>query len=77
MNGTSLAAPRQIAGEDEIAAMIVGPRPPKNLPLTDTAMIFNRGMIAHQGISVALAGDAAPLTNLPGAAGRMIMAIRA
>ena len=77
MIGTSLAAPRQIAGEDEIAAMIVGPRPPKNLPLTDTATIFNRGMIAHPGISVALAGDAASLAHPPGFAGLILTAARA
>jgi len=77
MIGTSLAAPRQIAGEDEIAAMIVGPRPPKNLPLTDTAIIINRGMIIQQGMNVALAGDAAPLANPPGVAGPIFTAARA
>ena len=40
-------------------------------------MIFNRGMIAHQGISVALAGDAASLAHPPGFAGLIVTAARA
>ncbi len=40
-------------------------------------MIFNRGMIAHQGNSVALAGDALSLAHPPGFAGLILTAARA
>lgn len=77
MVGESLAAQRQIAGEEQIAVIAVGLGPPKNLPLTDTAIIINRGMIIQQGMNVALAGDAAPLANPPGVAGPIFTAARA
>ena len=72
-----LAALRKIVREEQIAAIIVEQSPRKILPLTDTAIILDRGMIAYQGESAALAGDATTLANLLGVAERTPTAARA
>ena len=72
-----LAALRKIVREEQIAAIIVEQSPRKILPLTDTAIILDRGMIAYKGDSAALAGDATTLANLLGVAERTPTAARA
>ena len=72
-----LAALRKIVREEQIAAIIVEQSPRKILPLTDTAIILDRGMIAYQGESAALAGDAVTLANLLGVAERTPTAAKA
>ncbi len=72
-----LAALRRIVREEQIAAIIVEQSPRKILPLTDAAIILDRGMIAYQGESAALAGDASTLANLLGVAERTPTAAKA
>ncbi len=72
-----LAALRKIVREEQIAAIIVEQSPRKILPLTDTAIILDRGMIAYKGESAALAGDATTLANLLGVAERTPTAAKA
>jgi len=72
-----LAALRKIVREEQIAAIIVEQSPRKILPLTDAAIILDRGMIAYQGQSAALAGDAVTLANLLGVAERTPTAAKA
>ena len=72
-----LAALRKIVREEQIAAIIVEQSPRKILPLTDTAIILDRGMIAYQGKSDVLAGDATTLANLLGVAERTPVAAKA
>ena len=72
-----LAALRKIVREELIAAIIVEQSPRKILPLTDTAIILDRGMIAYKGDSAALAGDATTLANLLGVAERTPAAAKA
>ena len=72
-----LAALRKIVREEQIAAIIVEQSPRKILPLTDTAIILDRGMIAYHGESAALAGDAITLANLLGVAERTPTAAKA
>jgi branched-chain amino acid transport system ATP-binding protein len=72
-----LAALRRIVREEQIAAIIVEQSPRKILPLTDTAIILDRGMIAYKGDSAALAGDATTLANLLGVAERTPTSARA
>jgi len=72
-----LAALRKIVREEQIAAIIVEQSPRKILPLTDTAIILDRGMITYKGESAALAGDATTLANLLGVAERTPTAARA
>ena len=72
-----LAALRKIVREEQIAAIIVEQSPRKILPLTDTAIILDRGMIAYKGESSALAGDATTLANLLGVAERTPTAAKA
>ena len=72
-----LAALRKIVREEQIAAIIVEQSPRKILPLTDSAIILDRGMIAYQGESATLAGDAVTLANLLGVAERTPTAAKA
>ena len=65
-----LAALRKIVREEGLSAIIVEQSPRKILPLTDSAIILDRGMIAYQGASAVLADDAATLANLLGVAER-------
>ena len=72
-----LNALRKIVREERLAAIIVEQSPRKILPLTDSAIILDRGMIAHQGASAELAGDAVTLANLLGVAERAPAAAKA
>jgi branched-chain amino acid transport system ATP-binding protein len=65
-----LAALRKIVREEGLAAIVVEQSPRKILPLTDVAVILDRGMIAHQAASVDLAQDHATLSTLLGVAER-------
>ena len=65
-----LNALRKIVREEGLAAIIVEQSPRKILPLTDSAMILDRGMVAHQAASAELAQDAATLSTLLGVAER-------
>ncbi len=72
-----LAALRKIVREEGLAAVIVEQSPRKILPLTDTAIILDRGMVAYRGESAALADDATTLANLLGVAERSPTAAKA
>ena len=65
-----LAALRKIIREEGLAAILVEQSPRKILALTQSAIILDRGAIAHQGPSAALAEDAATLAALLGVAGQ-------
>ena len=65
-----LAALRRIIREEGLAAILVEQSAKKILPLTDHAIILERGMIAHQSSSEALARDHATLSTLLGVAER-------
>ena len=65
-----LNALRKIVREEGLAAIIVEQSPRKILPLTDSAIILDRGMVAHQAPSAELAQDAATLSTLLGVAER-------
>jgi branched-chain amino acid transport system ATP-binding protein len=65
-----LAAVRKITRDEGVAAIIVEQSPRKILPLTDSAIILDRGMIAFNAASADLAGDTATLANLLGVAER-------
>ena len=61
-----LGALRQIIREEGLAAILVEQSPRKILPLTQNAIILDRGRIAHYGPSAPLAADAAKLATLLG-----------
>lgn len=63
-----LAALRRIVRDDGLAAILVEQSPHKVLPLTDCAIILNRGVIAHVANSLDLCKDAATLGTLLGVA---------
>jgi branched-chain amino acid transport system ATP-binding protein len=65
-----LAALRRIIRDEGLAAILVEQSPKKILPLTDQAIILERGMIAHHSTSAALAADHATLSTLLGVAER-------
>jgi branched-chain amino acid transport system ATP-binding protein len=65
-----LATLRRIIREEGLAAILVEQSAKKILPLTDKAIILERGMIAHQSTSAALAHDHATLSTLLGVAER-------
>jgi len=64
-----LAAIRRIVVEERMAAIIVEQSARKILPLTERAIILDRGTIVHQGPSADLAVDAVRLANIMGIAG--------
>ena len=64
-----LAAIRRIVVEERMAAIIVEQSARKILPLTERAIILDRGTIVHQGPSAELAEDAVRLANIMGIAG--------
>jgi branched-chain amino acid transport system ATP-binding protein len=64
-----LGALRRIIVEERMAAIIVEQSARKILPLTERAIILDRGTIAHEGPSPELAGDAVRLASLLGVAG--------
>lgn len=64
-----LAAIRRIVMEEGMAAIIVEQSARKILPLTERAIILDRGTIVHEGPSPELAEDGLRLANLMGIAG--------
>ena len=64
-----LAAIRRIVVEERMAAIIVEQSARKILPLTERAIILDRGTIVHEGPSPELAEDAVRLANIMGIAG--------
>src|SRR5580692_10800258 len=65
-----LAALRKIIREEGLAAILVEQSPRKILPLTQKAIILDRGLIAHSGASALLAEDSGTLATLLGVAER-------
>jgi branched-chain amino acid transport system ATP-binding protein len=65
-----LGALRRIIVEERMAAIIVEQSARKILPLTERAIILDRGAIAHEGPSPELAEDAVRLASLLGVAGK-------
>ncbi len=65
-----LAALTRLFREDKLAAIIVEQHAQKILPITDRALILERGRIVHQSDSPALLADPAPLERFLGVTGR-------
>ena len=65
-----LAALTRLLREEKLAAIIVEQHAQKILPITDRALILDRGRIVHQDSSAALLADAAPLERFLGVTGR-------
>jgi len=65
-----LAALTRLFREDKLAAIIVEQHAQKILPITDRALILERGRIVHQSDSAALLADPAPLERFLGVTGR-------
>jgi branched-chain amino acid transport system ATP-binding protein len=65
-----LAALRRVIREEGMSAIVVEQSARKILPLTDVALVLERGTAAFWGASNALASDAATLHNLLGVAAR-------
>ena len=65
-----LAALARLFREDKLAAIIVEQHAQKVLPITDRALILERGRIVHQSESAALLADPAPLERFLGVTGR-------
>jgi branched-chain amino acid transport system ATP-binding protein len=61
-----LAALARLLREEGLAAIIVEQHAQKILPITDRALILERGRIVHQGTSAALLADGAPLERFLG-----------
>jgi branched-chain amino acid transport system ATP-binding protein len=56
--------------EERLAAIIIEQHAQKILPITDRALILERGRIVHQSTSAALLADPAPLERFLGVTGR-------
>jgi branched-chain amino acid transport system ATP-binding protein len=65
-----LTALGRLLREEGLAAIIVEQHARKVLPITDRALILDRGRVAHHGSSAALLSDAAPLEQFLGVTGR-------
>ena len=65
-----LAALTRLLREDKLAAIIVEQHAQKILPITDRALILERGRIVHQSDSAALLADPAPLERFLRVTGR-------
>ena len=63
-----LAALRRIVREEKMSAIIVEQSARKILPLTDSAIILERGQVAYAGASADLAQDQETLARLLGVA---------
>jgi branched-chain amino acid transport system ATP-binding protein len=63
-----LAALRKVVREEKMSAIIVEQSARKILPLTDHAIILERGAVAYEGPSADLAQDAETLARLLGVA---------
>jgi branched-chain amino acid transport system ATP-binding protein len=65
-----LAALARLLRDEGLAALIVEQRAQKLLPITDRAVILERGRVVHQSASNALLADPAPLEHFLGVTGR-------
>jgi branched-chain amino acid transport system ATP-binding protein len=65
-----LAALTRLFREEKLAAIIVEQHAQKILPITDRALILERGRIVHQSDSATLLADPAPLERFLGVTGR-------
>ena len=65
-----LAALTRLLREEKLAAIIVEQHAQKILPITDRALILERGRIVHQSDSAALLADPVPLERFLGVTGR-------
>ena len=65
-----LAALTRLLREEKLAAIIVEQHAQKILPITDRALILERGRIVHQSDSAVLLADPAPLERFLGVTGR-------
>jgi branched-chain amino acid transport system ATP-binding protein len=65
-----LAALTRLLREEKLAAIIVEQHAQKILPITDRALILERGRIVHQSDSATLLADPAPLERFLGVTGR-------
>jgi branched-chain amino acid transport system ATP-binding protein len=65
-----LAALTRLFREEKLAAIIVEQHAQKILPITQRALILERGRIVHQSDSAALLADPAPLERFLGVTGR-------
>jgi branched-chain amino acid transport system ATP-binding protein len=65
-----LAALTRLLREEKLAAIIVEQHAQKILPITDRALILERGRIVHQSDSAALLADPSPLERFLGVTGR-------
>ena len=65
-----LAALTRLFREEKLAAIIVEQHAQKILPITQRALILERGRIVHQSGSAALLADPAPLERFLGVTGR-------
>ena len=65
-----LAALTRLLREEKLAAIIVEQHAQKILPITQRALILERGRIVHQSDSTALLADPAPLERFLGVTGR-------
>ena len=61
-----LAALARLFREERLAAIIVEQHAQKILPITDRALILERGRIVHQGASARAAGGFGPARTFPG-----------
>ena len=65
-----LTALTRLLREEKLAAIIVEQHAQKILPITDRALILERGRIVHQSDSATLLADPAPLERFLGGTGR-------
>ena len=65
-----LAALTRLFRDEKLGAIIVEQHAQKILPITDRALILERGRIVHQSSSASLLADAAPLERFLGVTGR-------
>ena len=65
-----LAALTRLLREEKLAAIIVEQHAQKVLPITDRALILERGRIVHQSDSATLLADPSPLERFLGVTGR-------
>ncbi len=65
-----LAALARLFREERLAAIIVEQHAQKILPITDRALILERGRIVHESASAALLADAGPLERFLGVTAR-------
>ena len=64
------AALRRIHAEEGTAAIIVEQHAQKILPITDRALILERGRVVHESASAALLADSGPLERFLGVTAR-------